>query len=96
MLLLLPVQTQLACFHECVVGIADVFLLRGCISFERPDGSRDKAPFGSMIVLYGADQQMIQRMLANFDCVHLPRDAVVGMRSNNTIGQYKPMLIAAE
>jgi hypothetical protein len=36
------------------------------------------APFANMIVLYGADDAMICRMLDNFDCVHLPRTAAVG------------------
>ena len=77
-MLLLPVQTQHQVFHNKVVGSADVFFLRGKIAFYRPERPRNVAPFPNMIVLYGADEAMIARMLDNFDCVHLPRSAAVG------------------
>ena len=77
-LMLLPVQTHTITFHECVIGHADVFLLRGRIAFVGPSGSKKEAPFPNMIVIYGADPPMITRMLSTFDCVHLPRSAAVG------------------
>jgi hypothetical protein len=82
--MLLPVRTEISAFHECVVGHADMFLLRGGISFERLSGNTSKAPFGNMIVIYGADPPMISRMLKTFDCVHLPRSAAVG-RARQTV-----------
>jgi phage N-6-adenine-methyltransferase len=77
-LMLLPVQTHTVTFHECAVGQADVFLLKGRIAFEGPNGSRKEAPFPLMILLYGADAAMVERVLAYFPCVHLPRTAAVG------------------
>lgn len=77
-LMLLPVQTHTVTFHECAVGQADVFLLKGRIAFEGPNGSRKEAPFPLMILLYGADAAMVERVLAYFPCVHLPRVAAVG------------------
>lgn len=74
-LMLLPVRTEVSCFHECIVGHADVFFLRGAISFERCDGQRQKAPFASMLVLYGGDDAKVAEMLEQFDCVHLARTA---------------------
>jgi phage N-6-adenine-methyltransferase len=76
-LMLLPVRTEIHAFHDCLVGTADIFFLRGAIAFERPSGDRAKAPFGSMIVIYGSNERMIERVLDQFDCVHLPRNAGV-------------------
>jgi hypothetical protein len=73
--MLLPVQTQHQTFHDKIVGSADVFFLRGKIAFDRPGLPQSIAPFANMLVIFGADQAMIARMLANFDCVHLPRGA---------------------
>jgi len=92
-LLLLPVSTQTEAFHRYVVGSADVFFLRGRIAFESLEGRKDVAPFSNMVVLYGADRAMIDRMLANFDCVHLPRAAAVGRKTTSDAVQ---MRIAAE
>jgi transcriptional regulator with XRE-family HTH domain len=77
-LMLLPVQTHHRWFHDEIVGRAEVFLLSGKIAFERPGLPRAVAPFGNMIVIYGADAAMVGRTLAAFDCVHLPRSAAVG------------------
>jgi hypothetical protein len=77
--MLLPVQTHTVAFHECVVGNADVFLLKGRIAFEGPEGQKkDTAPFPNMFVLFGADEDMIRRMLRSFDCLHISRHAAVG------------------
>lgn len=79
LLMLLPVQTHTVAFHDCVVGNADVFLLKGRNAFEGPEGQKkDTAPFPNMFVLFGADEEMIRRMLRSFDCVHLPRTAAIG------------------
>jgi transcriptional regulator with XRE-family HTH domain len=72
-MLLVPVHTQLSVFHE-LCPQADVFFLRGGIKFDTAEGpGKDKAPFSLMLILFGADQGMIERTLANFACRHLPR-----------------------
>jgi len=74
-MLLVPAQTQLAVFHE-FCDHADVFFLRGGVKFDTADGpSKGKAPFSLMLVLFGADQSVIDRTLANFRCRHMPRAA---------------------
>jgi transcriptional regulator with XRE-family HTH domain len=73
--LLLPVQTHLVVFHELIVRTADVFFLRNRIRFISPDGHRDTAPFPSMLALFGADDDLVERVLAEFRCVHLARTA---------------------
>jgi phage N-6-adenine-methyltransferase len=86
LLMLLPAQTHTVAFHECAVGSADVFLLKGRIAFEGPDGQKkDRAPFPNMFVLYGADEEMVKRMLSSFDCVHLPRAAAAGRREHEEV-----------
>lgn len=73
--LLLPVQTHLAIFHDLVVGHADVLFLRDRVRFIGPEGRRDRAPFPSMIVIYGGSASVVGVLLDEFACVHLPRDA---------------------
>ena len=73
--LLLPCQTHLAVFHDLVVGNADVLFLRDRLSFISPDGRRDRAPFPSMLVCFGACRGTIARLMTEFACVHLSRDA---------------------
>jgi hypothetical protein len=46
-----------------------------------------------MVILHGADDAMIDRMLVNFDCVHLPRAAAVGRRQER---ESVEMRVAAE
>lgn len=77
-LLLLPVVTHTVTFHEAAVGQADIFFLKGRIAFLSAEGRRDRAPFGSMIVLFGADERMVERQLAAFDCLHVPKTVAVG------------------
>jgi hypothetical protein len=60
------------------VGSADIFFLRGRIAFDRIGKPSNPAPFGNMVVIFGADGAMIDRMLDVFNCVHLPRHARVG------------------
>ena len=77
-LLLLPVVTHTVTFHEAAVGQADIFFLRGRIAFLSAEGRRDRAPFGSMMVLFGADEPMVERQLGAFDCLHVPRAVAHG------------------
>lgn len=75
LVLLLPVQTHMAVFHDLIVGHADVFFFRDRLRFAGPEGRRDRAPFPSMLVCYGASASKIARLMAEFAMVHLPRDA---------------------
>jgi hypothetical protein len=75
-LLLLPARTHQSAFHEAIAGHADIFFLRGRMSFGLPEGGHIEF-FGIMLALYGADGPMIERMLAAFDCVHVPKQAAV-------------------
>jgi hypothetical protein len=71
-----------------------VFFFEGRIAFEGGDYKpTQQSPFGNMVVLFGADEAMIERMLRNFDCVHLPRRAAVGRRQERDSAV---MRIAAE
>jgi transcriptional regulator with XRE-family HTH domain len=78
-LMLLPAQTHTRAFHEAVVGSADVFLLGKRLKFFTPDNPKPtESPFASMVVVYGADDPLIERAIHAFDCVHLPRSARTG------------------
>ncbi len=77
-LALLQVQMHHHWVHEYLVGSADIFFLRGRIAFDRIGKPSNPAPFGNMVVIFGADGAMIDRMLDVFNCVHLPRHARVG------------------
>lgn len=72
-LMLLPAQVHTITFHTRAAHIADILLLRGRIRFMREDGSRDNAPFGSMVVLYGGTESAIATMIEEFPGVHIPR-----------------------
>ncbi len=54
--------------------------------FERVGMPSHPAPFGNMVIIYGADGPMIERMLAEFHCVHLPRSARVGRIGSGSDG----------
>jgi phage N-6-adenine-methyltransferase len=79
-LLLLPARTHQSAFQEAIAGHADVFFLRRRMNFGLPNGGQVEF-FGTILALYGADEEMIERMMAAFDCVHLPRRAAaIGQR----------------
>ena len=59
-LLLLPARTHQSAFQEAIAGHADVFFLRGRMSFGLPDGGQVEF-FGIMLALYGADEAMAAR-----------------------------------
>ena len=50
--MLLPVRTDTAWFHDYVLGNADIHFLRGRLRF---GGAKDPAPFPSMLVYFGFD-----------------------------------------
>ena len=62
-------------FFEVGYARADIFILRDRIKFLR---AKYRAPFGNSLVLYGADNLMIERMLEVFPCVHLQKAASLG------------------
>jgi transcriptional regulator with XRE-family HTH domain len=70
---LLPVRTHTKAFHEFVVGTANVILLKGRIKFEGPRGGKDTAPFGCMLVVWGGHDQLVHKLLAQYEGVLLPR-----------------------
>jgi hypothetical protein len=76
--MLLPSHTHSMIFHNLLVGVADIFFLRRRIRFLSHAGKRDNPPFGSLIAILGADEEMIERMLANFDCFHVSRSVAIG------------------
>ncbi len=77
-LALLQVQMHHHWVHEYLAGQADIFFLRGRIAFDRIGKPPNPAPFGNMIIIYGADVAIIGKMLKEFACVHLSRTAGVG------------------
>ncbi len=79
-LALLQVQMHHHWVHEYLAGQADIYFLCGRIAFDRIGKPSKPAPFGNMIIIYGADEAMIGRMLAEFECVHLLKEARVGRR----------------
>ncbi|GGK46116.1 DNA N-6-adenine-methyltransferase [Salinarimonas ramus] len=76
-LLLLPVKTGFKWFQDDIMGTADVFFLRGRIAFERLGMPATLAPFPIMLVLYGGTDVMITRIMALFECGHMPTSIVV-------------------
>lgn len=51
--MLLPARTDVAWFHDYVWSKAEVRFLRGRLAFEKNGVKTDRAPFASMIVIYG-------------------------------------------
>ena len=49
---LLPARTDTAWFHDHVLGHAEIRFIRSRVYFERPDGTKGRAPFPSMIVIW--------------------------------------------
>lgn len=76
-LMLLPVKTHFAWFQDHIQSVADVFFLRGRISFERLGMPATPAPFPTMLVLYGGTDVMITRIMALFECGHMPTGIAV-------------------
>ncbi len=85
-LALLQVQMHHHWVHQYLAGAADIFFLRGRVAFERIGMPSNPAPFGNMVIIYGADEPMIERMLAEFHCVHLPRSARIGRTGSGSDG----------
>ena len=56
--LLIPARTDTAYFHDYILNKAEVRFLRGRLRF---GGSKNAAPFPSMIVIYGDDPRKVLR-----------------------------------
>lgn len=81
--MLIPAQVHLRVMHDDVFGTADVLILEGRLSFLSAEGTKlDRAPFGSLIVLFGADDAMRVRLLAEFAGVLIRPDAARTRRSS--------------
>lgn len=75
-ILLLPANTQLAVFHDKLVGNAEILLLRSRLQFLDETGQRlGKIPFGHYIAMLGGTGEILDRLMAGFPSVHLPKDA---------------------
>ena len=67
---LLPARPDTGWWHEHVAGQADVWLLRGRLSF---GAGANAAPFPSAIVVWGAQPEHVERMAVAFrDAWHVP------------------------
>jgi transcriptional regulator with XRE-family HTH domain len=56
---LIPARTDSRYFHDYIAGQADVFMLKGRLSFGASDA---QAPFGSAIILWGGGPKLIERL----------------------------------
>lgn len=80
--MLIPAQVHLRVMHRLVFGVADVLIMEGRVSFLSPEGARlDRAPFGSVVVLFGADDGMRARLLAEFHGIVILSDVARARRS---------------
>lgn len=75
---LLPVRTHTSAFHEVVAGVADVFLLRGRFRFDAEKWMSSGSANGMMIVVWGADDDMVAQVLRAFRCAHMSKSSLRG------------------
>jgi transcriptional regulator with XRE-family HTH domain len=72
---LIPARPDSNYWHEYVAAHADVFMLRGRLKF---GDSENSAPFPSCVVVWGADPELIARLLQALpDAWHVPRRQAV-------------------
>jgi transcriptional regulator with XRE-family HTH domain len=76
--MLLPYRLYQQTWRDTLLGVTDCFLLIGRVEYLDPEG-RETMPHGNALVIFGADRAMIDRVLTNYDCVHLSRRARIGM-----------------
>lgn len=57
---LIPTRTDSSTFHDRVVPLADIGLLRGRMKFEAPEGPSYPAPFAMMLLAFGATKAEIE------------------------------------
>lgn len=72
---LLPVRTHTKAFQELVAGKADVIFLRHRVNFIN-SGQSDCAPFGCMLVIWGSDAVLAQKLMAHYEGTLLPRTSL--------------------
>lgn len=78
--MLLPYRLHTFVWAETLFRVTDTFLIVGRVNFVEENG-RKTSPHANTLVLFGADKAMIQRVLENFYCVHVPRSAKIGTGS---------------
>lgn len=69
--MLLPVRTNGAVFHEVIAPYADTFFLRHRIAFHSADGPLGLAAFGCKIVVFGGTKVDAEKLSSALPCVHL-------------------------
>lgn len=60
---LLPVRSNTAYFHDCILGKAKTILLKGRLKFGT---ANVQAPFASMLALWGEEHRLISRFVDEF------------------------------
>lgn len=58
---LVPARTDSAWFHERLIGIADIYMLKGRLRFLTVQGRGNQAPFPLMVVLFGSQRDQRDR-----------------------------------
>lgn len=58
---LVPARTDSAWFHERLIGIADIYMMKGRLRFLTVQGRGNQAPFPLMVVLFGAQRDQRDR-----------------------------------
>lgn len=74
---LVPARTDSAFFHDRLVHIADIGLLRGRIKFLSPDGRAEQTPFALMLVIFGATARQLDHLRTLIPAYWLPRSPSV-------------------
>lgn len=74
---LFPARTHTVSFHREVIGCADVLLLERRIRFLDPLGAtRNPAPFGCMLVVWGAQAGQMQALQSRLPGALIPRSSI--------------------
>ncbi len=76
-MMLLPVNTERQWFHDHLLGVADVLLLRATIRFLDENAAREvRVPGSHMICVLGGDDELVAKLMAAFPSVLIPKDAI--------------------
>lgn len=82
-IMLVPARTDSRFFHDELMLVADVGLLRGRIKFLSPDGKLEQTPFALMLIIMGASTVQMDRLRSTLDATWLPRSS----KSDPSMGQ---------
>lgn len=80
---LVPARTDSTFFHDCLIGVADIGLLRGRIKFLSPDGRAEQTPFALMLVIFGATARQLDHLRTLIPAFWLPRSALATDESDD-------------